>query len=212
MDTHWAIEVVGYVASALIIVSITQKSILRLRLLGLAGGLTFLVYALVIGAYPIAVVNVIASAIHIWYLRKLVRHKDEVFRLLRVRPESRYLADFLEFHAEEITGFQPEFVHRPHSDQTTVFILRDMVPAGVFIGERRGDETFEVKLDFVIPQYRDFRIARWVYSPDSRILGDAQPACVWSRASSDDHAAYLRRVGYEQRAGEPDVYEIRLDA
>ena len=118
MDTHWAVEAIGYAGSALIILSITQKSILRLRLLGLAGGVTFLVYSIVIAAYPIAVVNVIASSIHLWYLRKLLRHKDEVFRLLRVRPESRYLADFLDFHSDEIEGrFRPDFEHRPESEQ-----------------------------------------------------------------------------------------------
>ena len=95
MDWNVAIEAVGYLASALIVLSITQKSILRLRLLGFAGGLTFLVYSLAIGAYPIAVVNVIAASIHAWYLRKLIRRKDEVFRVLHVLPESRYLLDFL---------------------------------------------------------------------------------------------------------------------
>jgi hypothetical protein len=211
MDTNWAVEAVGYVASALIILSITQKSILRLRLLGLVGGLTFLVYSLAIGAYPIAVVNLIASGIHLWYLRKLLRRKDEVFRLLRVRPESRYLADFLDFHRGEIQGrFQPEFRHDPHGAQVTVFILRDMVPAGVFIGEATAAGDFEVKLDFVSPQYRDFRIARWVYSPESPVLAEIAPSCAWTRASNADHAAYLRKVGYTERPSEAGVYEIQL--
>ncbi len=40
--------------------------------LGLAGSLTFLVYSIAIAAYPIAIVNVIAAAIHGWYLRKVI--------------------------------------------------------------------------------------------------------------------------------------------
>ncbi len=211
MDTNWAVEAIGYAASALIILSITQKSILRLRLLGLAGGLVFLVYAITIEAYPIAAVNVIASSIHLWYLRKLLRRKDEVFRLLQVRPESRYLADFLDFHRDEIRGrFQPEFRHEPQDGQVTVFILRDMVPAGVFIGEATDAGDFEVKLDFVAPQYRDFRIARWVYAPDSPVLGEIAPSCAWTRASNAEHASYLRKVGFVERPGEADVYEINL--
>ena len=90
------IEIVGYLASALILLSIVQKSILRLRVLGLIGAFTFLVYSIAIGAYPIAVLNVIAATIHLWYLRKLTRHQDEVFRVLHVGPESKYLADFLD--------------------------------------------------------------------------------------------------------------------
>jgi len=143
MDSDLLIEVVGYAASALIILSITQKSILRLRLLGFSGGLVFLVYSVLIGAYPIAVVNVIGASVHGWYLRKLIRRKDEVFRILHVRPESRYLLDFLDFYRDQIQGeIQPEFVYRASDRQVTAFILRDMVPAGLLIGEPRDDGTF----------------------------------------------------------------------
>ena len=99
MDSNIAIDVVGYLASALIVLSITQKSILRLRVLGLVGALTFLVYSITIGAYPIAVVNAIAAGVHAWYLRKLVRRKKEVFRILHVDPHSKYLLDFLDFYS-----------------------------------------------------------------------------------------------------------------
>ncbi len=210
MDSNVLIEVVGYVASGLIVLSITQKSILRLRVLGLLGSLTFLVYSVVIGAYPIAVVNVIAAGIHGWYLRKLVRRKHEVFRILHVRPESIYLQDFLDFYSDEIHAQQPEFVHESTSGMVTAFILRDMVPAGLLIGVPREDHTFEIKLDFVIPQYRDFKIGRYVYSPDSELLTGIAPTRVWADASNADHAAYLRRMGFSPCADEPDRYEIRL--
>jgi hypothetical protein len=211
MDSNIAIEVVGYAASALIILSITQKSILRLRLLGLAGSVTFLFYSLVIGAYPIAVVNVMAGLIHGWYLRKLIRRKHEVFRLLHVLPESKYLLDFLEFYRDEIQGhFQPEFTYEPSGDQVTAFILRDMVPAGLLIGQARDDDTFEVKLDFVIPQYRDFKIGDYVYSTDSDLLTDISPKRVWADASNADHGTYLKRMGFAECSGEPGRYEIKL--
>ena len=211
MDSDQLIEVVGYVASALIILSITQKSILRLRLLGFVGALVFLAYSIAIAAYPIAVVNVIGAAVHGWYLRKLIRRKDEVFRILHVLPESRYLLDFLDFYRDEIQGhFQPEFVYRPNDRQVTAFILRDMVPAGLLIGEARDDGTFEVHLDFVIPQYRDFKIGSYVYSADSALLTGIAPTCVWAEASNRDHARYLSRMGFVQSADTPDRYEIQL--
>ncbi|GJM36783.1 MAG: hypothetical protein DHS20C19_01500 [Acidimicrobiales bacterium] len=212
MDNELWVELIGYVASGLIVVSITQKSILRLRLLGLAGGLTFLVYSLIIEAYPIAAVNVIASIIHLWYLRKLVRRKDEVFRVLNVAPDSRYLNDFLDFYRHEIQGhFQPEFEYVATPDVVTAFVLRDMVPAGLLIGERRPDDTFEVQLDFVIPQYRDFKIGAYVYSRESTLFGDQPPSSVWATASNKDHAGYLRRMGFAQCRDDAERYEIHLN-
>ena len=47
------------------------------------------------------------------------------------------------------------------------------VPAGLLT---------KVKLDFVIPQYRDFRVAGYVYSPDSGLFDDECPAVVWTEA------------------------------
>ena len=139
MTSDLIVELVGYAASALIIISITQRSILRLRLIGLAGGLTFLVYALIIGAYPIAAVNLAASAIHIWYLRKLISRKEEVFRILHVRPDSLYLAEFLSFYRNEIQGrYQPEFTYEPRAGLITAFVLRDMVPAAVVTDGPQG--------------------------------------------------------------------------
>lgn len=211
MDSDLLIELVGYVASALIVVSITQKSILRLRLLGLLGSLVFLAYSLIIGAYPIAVVNVIAAMVHAWFLRKLIRRKDEVFRILRVDPESVYLRDFLEFYRDEIQGrYQPDFVYEPNPRQVTAFILRDMVPAGLMIGEPEADGTFRVDLDFVIPQYRDFKIGSYVYSPDSDLLTGMSPTCVFAHASNPDHAKYLSRMGFAECTDTPGRFEIQL--
>lgn len=212
MDSNFLIEAVGYVASGLIVLSITQRSILRLRLLGLAGSATFLVYSIAIEAYPIAVVNAIAAGIHLWYLRKLVARKDEVFRVLHVLPESRYLLDFLDFYKDDIQGkFQPEFEYEPDPDQLTAFILRDMVPAGLFIGRHVSDGSFEVELDFVIPQYRDFKVAGYVYSADSGLFDEECPPVVWTEASNTDHAAYLRRVGFTQCPDRDSRYEIHLE-
>ncbi|NOX28829.1 MAG: hypothetical protein GXP35_02065 [Actinobacteria bacterium] len=211
MSTGLVIELVGYGASTLIIISIIQKSILRLRLVGLAGSLAFFAYALLIGAYPIAVVNVIAAGIHIWFLRKLIGRKNEVFRILHVLPESRYLLNFLEFYADEIQGrYQPDFVYEPSPDLVTAFILRDMVPAGVLIGRVQADGSFKVDLDFVIPQYRDFKIGHYVYSPDSALLTGIAPTVVWTDAANDDHAQYLKRIGFSACTDQSGRYEIHV--
>lgn len=213
MDANIAIEVLGYIASALIVLSITQKSILKLRLFGFMGGVTFLIYALVIGAYPIAVVNVIGASIHAWYLRKLIRRKEEVFRLLHVAPDSEYVRRFLEFYADDIQGrFQPEFVHDPEADTITTFTLRDMVPAGLFIGERRADGSVEVMLDFAIPQYRDFAIGSFLYSDGAGLLADEPATSLWSTASNPDQARYLRRMGFAETPDAAGRYEREVAA
>jgi hypothetical protein len=192
------IEVIGYIGSALVILSLLQKSILRLRMIGFVASSTFLIYSVAIEAYPIAVVNVVAAAIHLYYLRKLLRRKNEVFTILRMRPESRYLQYFLDFYADDIARrYQPDFVHEPQEDTLAVFLLRDMVPAGLMIAKVHGDSSFEILLDYVIPQYRDFKLANWLYSEDSGVFEEARCRCAWTRVTTPDQEEYFSKVGFK---------------
>lgn len=204
MDSLW-VQLIGYLGSAFVILSLAQKSILRLRFIGLAGSATFFVYSILIEAYPIAVVNIVAGAIHIYYLRRLIRTPEAVFATLEVRLESRYLEAFLDFHATDITRYQPEFRHELSDNLTAVFILRDMVPAGLLIYRRDG-EACKIVLDYAIPQYRDFRLGRFVFSRKSGVFEPGTD--LWSFASSPDHAAYLERMGFAP--GAEDRYHLTV--
>ena len=86
-----------------------------------------------------------------------------------------------------------------------------MVPAGLLIGEANDDGTFKVNLDFVIPQYRDFKIGTYVFAHGTALLGDISPSIVWAEASNRDHAQYLRRMGFSECPGRPGRYEIHLE-
>jgi hypothetical protein len=209
MNASTVYEIIGYVGSAFIVVSLTRKSILKLRLFGLAGTATFLVYALLIGAYPIAIVNVIIIGIHVYFLRQLLSKTKEYFRVLTVRKESRYLEYFLEFYEDQIKQEQPDFVLVPSDDNVRAFILRDLVPAGLFIGRICPDHSVEVLLDFVIPQYRDFRIGSYLYSRRSGVFADPRCDRAWSVARTTLHAEYLEKMGFAREDGDTFVKDLR---
>ncbi len=192
------VEVIGYLGSALVILSLAQKSILRLRTIGFVASSTFLVYSIAIEAYPIALVNVVAASIHLYYLRKLVRLKSEVFRILRLRPDGRYLQYFLDYYRDDIaTRYQPDFVYEPAPNVIAVFMLRDMVPAGLLVAKLHGDASFEILLDYVIPQYRDFKLANWLYSQDSGIVGETGSRVAWTRVTTPEQQDYFTKIGFK---------------
>ena len=190
------IELVGYLGSFFIIVSMTRTSILHLRLIGLAGSVTFLVYSALIAAYPIAVVNVVIIGVHLFFLRQLLSKKTEFFSSLELHKNSQYLARFLDFHRDDIEAFQPGFEFEARDDQLRAFILRDMVPAGVFIGRTCGDDSIEVELDWVVPQYRDFKVSEYLYSDRSEIFSHKTRRRIWARPGSEDHVSYFEGLGF----------------
>ncbi|HLM69705.1 MAG TPA: hypothetical protein VK358_19335 [Longimicrobium sp.] len=195
MNSQLVLEIVGYVASVLVAVSLMMSSILKLRLINLVGSAAFVVYGALIGAYPVAVVNLLIVFINLYYLRQMLGSR-EYFKLLQVRPDSEYLRAFLDFHAAEIQRFLPGFAFAPDARHLVFFVLRDMVPAGLFIGERRADGALGVILDFVIPQYRDFKTGRYLFRDQAHFFREQGITEIVSPGGSKVHTDYLRRMGF----------------
>lgn len=201
-----AVELIGYLGSALIVLSVTRTSILKLRLLGLAGSTGFIVYGVLISKWPIVLTNVIISGVHLYFLNQFRSTTREYFRLLEVDPDSRYLLDFLQFYRTEIARFQPGFEFRPQADQIRVFVLRDMVPAGLLIGTRTPTGALHIDLDFVIPSYRDLQVGDFVYRR-SHVFDGRGISRLESDPGNPDHDEYLERMGF-RREGDGYVREL----
>ena len=106
MDTHLLYELIGYLASILVALSLTMRSILRLRLINLLGAAFFTVYGLLITAYPVAFLNGLIVGINLYYLYEMKRAKN-YFTILEAHHDAAYLRMFLRYYAEDIKRFFP---------------------------------------------------------------------------------------------------------
>lgn len=201
-------ELVGYAASVLVAISLVMSSILRLRVINLVGSALFTVYGLLIRAYPIAVVNFVIVLINLYYLYEMLR-KREYFNLLEVQPDADYLRAFVNFYEKDIRRFLPGFRYQPDADQLAFFVLRNMVPAGLFIGRREPPDRLVTVLDFVIPGYRDFKIGQYVFGPQAGFFGQRGIHTICSAPGNPAHESYLKRMGFERPSGE-DAYLLRV--
>ena len=202
MDRQLLYELIGYTASALVAVSLMMSSILRLRLINLVGSAAFALYGVLIHAYPVAAMNGFIVLINLWYLSRMLRTR-EFFRLLSVEPDSQYLRQFLSFYDREIRRFIPGARFAPAAGDLAIFVLRDMVPAGLFIGRMEGRGRLCVTLDFVIPQYRDFKIGRYLFADEREFFRTRGITEIVSEPGTPQHAAYLRRMGFTPSAAGP---------
>lgn len=207
MDAATLYTLIGYVGSALVVTSLAMRSILKLRLIGLAGAITFVIYGYLIDAWPIVWTNVVIVMIHLHFLRE-IRKTDEYFKVLPVRTVSNYLRHFLDHFAADIERAWPGFEYEPEEDTLTLFILRDLVPAGLFVANVLDDDTLEVKLDYAIPGYRDFKIGRYLYA--GHVLRDLGYSAIVARTHGDRAADYLSKMGFERRAGAGDDWARTL--
>lgn len=66
------VNLLGFLGSSLIVVSLTMKSLLRLRIVGSAGALVFICYGMWLGAWPVVATNCVTLSVHLFRLRALV--------------------------------------------------------------------------------------------------------------------------------------------
>lgn len=194
MTARTMLELLGYLASALIATSLLMRSIVRLRIFNMAGALTFSLYGFLIGAYPVGILNLVTASINVVQLIRL-RRRQEIFRILEVRSNAEYLRYFLEFEQQEIHQFFPRFRFDPEATSLALFVLRDLVPAGVLLGSVSG-HTLQIDLDYVVPQYRDMKIGRYLFADRVDFFRARGLREILSPADSEVHATYLRRLGF----------------
>ena len=202
--TFDTVEVVGYVASALIVVSLAMSSVVRLRLINLAGSTTFVAYGVFIESVPVVVTNAAIMVLNVFYLRRELGGGRDLGAVV-VEPDSPFLVDFVEHHRGEIERIQPGFDFADPVD-TALVLRRDGLPAGVVLGRRVGAHL-DVTLDYVLPAYRDSRLGHWLYGPGRGVLTDLGVDEVVAVGGTPGHEAYLRRIGFVRRG---DAYRRDL--
>ncbi|MEM8618633.1 MAG: hypothetical protein AAGF73_02820 [Actinomycetota bacterium] len=206
-----ATEMVGYIASILVVVSFSMTSIVRLRVISFVGAVAFVVYAALIDSIPIMLTNVAIASIHVWRLRaEFAKESPGGIDLgaLRIPPDSPFLRDFIEHQLDDIHRFQPDF-ERPAGDDAMAFLLlRDGLPVGLVMG-RSPDSRLTIDLDYVVAAYRDSRLGRWLYGPGADVFRDAGIEVLRSAGYTDEHRQYLSRMGFTPVA-HSSYYELAL--
>ena len=203
MTIAWT-ELVGYLASALIVLSLLMSSVYRLRVINLLGAIVFTAYGVLIGSIPVVLTNGAIVLIDLYYLAQMARAraKGAYFEVVSVPADSPLLERFLAFHREDARRFQPEFDGvRP--DHLAWMVLRDAVPVGLVLARRDG-EVATIDLDYVVPEHRDQRAGTRFHSTPELFTAHGVRT-VRTMASVAAHRRYLRDMGFT--AVDDDVFE-----
>jgi hypothetical protein len=189
------VELIGYLASILIVVSLLMASVLKLRVINLVGAVVFSAYGLLIGSLPIVLTNVAIVLIDVYYLAMMLRDRsrDAYFEVVEVDPASPLVSRFVEHHRRDIALFQPDF-EGVHDDHLGWMVLRDAIPVGLVLATRDGDQG-RIDLDYVIHAHRDFTPGSVLFGT-SGAFGARGIREVVATGPTDDHRRYLERMGF----------------
>jgi hypothetical protein len=196
------IEIIGYAGSVLVAISLMMSAIVKLRIINLIGSLTFSIYGFIIGALPVGFLNGFIVLVNLYYLYEIFRTK-EFFEILEVGHNDKYLKYFLNFHLEDIRKFNPGFEFDPNNTWESRFILRNSVPAGLVCMEKKDSQSIGIKLDYVIPGYRDFKTGKYVFN---KLFSETGIKKIFADSNNKMHINYLKKMGFEKSTSSEGEY------
>jgi len=199
MNSINLLQFIGYTASIIIAISMTQNSIVKFRWINLLGATMFSTYGFVFGAYPVGILNGFIMLVDLYYLKKIYFKKD-IFDTLEIRKDNKYLLKFLEFHQHEIEKSFPGFEYKPDINTISFFVLRNMAVAGIFLAHMEGNHTLKVGLDYVVPEYRDFKNGKFVYQSIQKSLSEKGITHIIAQSNVKTHIRYLLKCGFSKSA------------
>jgi hypothetical protein len=159
------LEVVGWLGSVLVVVSLTVAGVWRFRVLNLVGALIATGYNTWLEIWPFAAMNGAIAVIDLYWLLRLhrERHDEATYQVLEVRSDDAYLAHTLRAHGSDIARFYPAFTDAGPDGRYAFLVLRGDETVGVVVVRDQGEGIAQIELDYVTPRFRDSTPGEFVY-------------------------------------------------
>ncbi len=207
-DKMSTLEILGYIASVLVAVSLMMSSIIKLRWYNLIGALLMSLYGFLLHSYPVGLLNLFIGIVDIYYLFQIYTRKS-YFQLLTLDYHSEYLKYFLEHHCEEIKQFFPNFVFKIKDNQEGFFVLKNAIPAGLFIAEEINDELI-IELDYAIPEYRDFQLGKFLYPTLIAKYENTNIKRIKIHPKNKMLSIYLKKIGFKTDDNNEFYFDLKV--
>ena len=198
------LDALGWAGSAVLVWSLLQGRILRLRALNLIGCVVLLVFNALIEVWPMVALNVVLGGINIFYLVKLLRtrHDERIYQVVEVGAEDGVVRHVLRLHGAEIQALFPGFALRP--DRMAFLVMRNDEIVGVVVARDAGNGVAQVELDYVTQRFRDFTPGEFVYKRSHLFTEHGFRKVV---TAPNMVTPYYDRLGFRR---EGDVYVLEL--
>ena len=209
MNFEWMKEGIGYAASLIILVSLLMTNVFRLRLINGIGSVLFGAYGWMIGSWPVCAINLVIAGIDGWYLLQTLRISAFFDLAPAESVGTEYLKRFFLFHERELIKYAPGLTLENLQDACTCLIFRNLLPVGLFSYRQNGPEA-DIALDFMIPEYRDFKAGRYLYRTKRMFFKEQGIKRFLATARHPSQPKYYLKNGFVRAAGAPDGFVNEL--
>lgn len=190
------VEIIGYIASVAIALSLLMTNVLKLRIINLVGALIFVYYGYLINAKAVMAVNLFIAFVDIYYIYRL-KHHTSVFRFLKTGYPNVIVKEFIRSYYDDIVKYFPKF---PYEDETALnyyLIVRNFMVVGLFAYKKIDENNFEIVLDYIVKDWRDLKNAISFFNYIHEIE-EFRGKTFSVSTTNTEHQKYLLRIGFNK--------------
>lgn len=193
------IEGFGYLATLLLALSLLVTNDLKFRWFNALGCVAFIVYGVLLNAFPVVLTNALLLVINAYYLYRIHRRTED-FDLVSFRADDPLIQKFLSFYRVDIANYFPEFKAEDLQQEIRFMMLRDMNIANIFIAKRLSNGDGLVKLNYTIPKYRDFKVGCFIFDKAKAALQEKGiKRVVYQSVANKNHLHFLKVTGFTKQ-------------
>ncbi len=199
------VEIIGNIASLIVLISLMMSSIIKLRWINLIGSFVFGVYGILIKSFPVAFMNFAIVGMNIYYLFKIYTYNSS-YNIIEANKNSELIKHYLLKFENDILKFFPKFSLDIKYD-SSIIILRDNSPASILLFKEVNSNSREILLDYAFPEYRDFKIGSYLYKEKEFFINKGIKQLI-IETNNSKHQEYLNKMGFVK---EEDYYKLIIN-
>ena len=162
MNINMLIEAFGYLGSLLKQITLKQRQEVKLRIINTIGSVIFTIYAFIIKSYPTALMNFCLVLINLRFLWKMSR-MDKEYGIVECDRNDVLLRYLVDHYRSDISKIFPGINLNLRQIDRAYVVLCQGKPVGITLGNAEDDDTLDLKLDYTIPEFRDFSIGSFLF-------------------------------------------------
>ena len=150
-DINIGLEIFGYVGTVLIIISMLMTSITKLRIFNMCGSVISTTYSIIVGTWPIVVMNICLFIINLFQV-VIKKRKMRDLAYIRVDASDTNLQHFIKINENGLKEKYPEYDFKIDTGDDAWLIYQDNLMVAFFVGKTIAD-CFYTKIFYIESEY-----------------------------------------------------------
>jgi uncharacterized protein with PQ loop repeat len=190
-------QLLGYIAFIMLAISLWVTNDIKFRWINSIGCLSFVLYGVLIAAFPIILTNAVLLIINIYFLFKIY-NRQELFDLVEFKKDSSLIPKFLNFYKKDIESYFPNFELTDDEKDIKFVVLRDIVVANIFVATLDDNGNAFVKINYTVPKYRDYKVGRFLFDEGKSFLkSKGISKIIYTQVHNPQHLRFLNKMGFK---------------